>query len=167
MEVRNMWKRAIILAATLVIILVVVFFVFSTLFAHTNGDPYFAKYYVEFEKTPTPAYNYSFSPPVSMYHALVIAFESDLGWSAEGLENITINVELDYCSVSKDSSNATTGFQVLYAVTHPVADWSPQQINDTTSNTYVWVIRPSLPDLVYGVDAVTAEMVYGTWMIAR
>jgi hypothetical protein len=173
-EVRNMGKKATVLVTACVMIVVVIFFeffVFRTLVQQTK-DPYFTAYYDEFNKTPTPAYDYSFSPPVSMYHALLIALESG-GWNETSLKNRTIRVELDYYAFVNDPSNNatltedghsnTTTVTVstqLYRVTQSVVDWSPQQINDTTTYRYVWKI--TVLAKVYGVDAATAELVF-TW----
>lgn len=133
-----MGKKAIILLIVCVMIVVVVFFeffLFGTSVQHTT-DPYFAAYYNEFNETPTPGYDYAFSPPVSMYHAVLIALRSG-GWNAASLQDMTISVELDNCAFIKNAEE--TGFNLIRAVTQPVADWLPQQVNDTTYR-YVWTI---------------------------
>ncbi|MGD0978059.1 MAG: hypothetical protein ABR962_02840 [Candidatus Bathyarchaeia archaeon] len=171
-----MREKATILATACVMIVVVVFFEF---YVFQITESYSTAYYDEFNKTPTPSYNYSFSPPVSMYRALLIALESG-GWNATSLKNMTINVELDYCvflnNYSTPSGTATFGkgtgitpmwgFQVLYQVTHPPADWSPQQFNGSIAYRYVWTIIVQYSDLFampppgyYLVDAATAELV--------
>lgn len=152
-----MRKKAIILVAACVMIIVViffVFFVFRTPTQQTTKDPYFVAYYNEFNKTPTLTYTYSFSPPVSMYRALLIALITG-GWNATSLKNTTIRVELDYCAFI--NSPSSTGFDLLYPVTHSVVDWSPQQINDTTTYRYVWTI--TVGARLYYVDVATAELV--------
>ena len=133
-------------------------FVFGTWTQQTTGDPYFKEYYSEFKKTPAPRYNYNFSPPVSMYHALLIALESG-GWNATSLENMKISVGLDYCAFGPYNS-----FMQIHQVTSPPVDWSPKQVNDTTYR-YVWttlVYSPPIhslpPGWYYWVDAATAEL---------
>jgi len=121
----------------------------------TTKDPYFAAYYNEFNKTPTATHDYSFSPPVSMYHALLIALEGG-GWNATSLRNRTTSVELDYCAFINSPNE--TGFDLLYPVTHSVVDWSPQRINETTIYRYVWTI--TVGNRFYYVDVATAELVF-------
>src|SRR5208337_1257043 len=159
-----MGKKAVILATVCVMIIVVVFFEFFVFITPTqlSNSAYSTIYYDEFNKTPTPAYEYSFSPPVSMYHALLIALESG-GWDAASLQNMTIEVELDYCAFFNSSNE--TGFERLSPVTHSVPDWSPTQVNDTTYR-YVWTIVAQYsrgmsipPPGYYYVDAATAELV--------
>jgi len=171
-KVRNMGKKAAILVTVCVMIIVVAFFEFFVFITPTqqSNDPYSQAYYDEFNKTPTPAYKYSFSPPVSMYNALIIALASG-GWSVTSLWNMAISVELDYCAFLNSSTEI--GFALLSPVTHSVADWSPKQVNDTTYR-YVWTIivhnsgpaksgksiGPTLSARgYYFVDAATAELV--------
>lgn len=157
-----MRKKTIILVAACIMIVVViflVFFVFRTP-TQTTEDPYFVAYYNEFNKTPKIAFNYSFSPPVSMYRALLIALITG-GWNATSLKNWTIDVELDYCAFT--GSPSVIGVDLLYPVTHSVVDWSPQQINDTTTYRYAWaisVITSSGGGRFYYIDAATAELVF-------
>lgn len=161
-----MGKKAVVSLTVCVMVIVVVFLEFLVFKAPVpqSTKDYYTEYYKEFNKTPTPAYNYSFSPPVSMYHALLIALESG-GWNAPSLKNMTISVELDYCAFLK-SPNKTSGFELLYPVTHSVADWSPKQVNETTYR-YAWTIivhhssgaQSIPPPGYYWVDAATAELV--------
>jgi len=182
-QVRNMRKKATVLVTACVMILVVVFFefyVFGASTKRTTSDPYSAAYYDEFNKTPTPSYNYSFSPPVSMYRALIIALESG-GWNAESLKNMRLYVELDYDAFYENLSTPSgwmtlgndtfrtsppaTGFALLYPVTQPPVDWSPQKVDNVTYR-YVWTIIVQYskgfgipPPGYYYVDAATAELV--------
>jgi hypothetical protein len=152
-----MGKKATILVITCVMIIVVVFFevfLFTTPTQQTTEDPYFTAYYNEFNKTPKLTYTYSFSTPVSMYRALLIALITG-GWNATSLKNKTISVELDYCAFH--NSPYSTGCDLLYPVTHSVVDWSPQQINETTTYRYVWTI--TVGARLYYVDVATAELV--------
>jgi len=88
-----MGKKAAILVTVCVEIIVVVFFEFfvSITPMQQSNDPYSTAYYDEFNKTLTLAYNYPFSPPVSMYRALLIALTSG-GWNATSLENMEISL---------------------------------------------------------------------------
>jgi hypothetical protein len=151
-----MGKKATILVTTCVMVIVVIFFeffVFRTT-QPTTEDPYFTAYYNEFNKTPTLAYDYSFSPPVSMYRALLIALITG-GWNATSLRDRTLSVELEYCAFT--NSPKSRGFDRLYPVIHSVVDWSPQQINETTTYRYVWMINVARK--IYYVDVATAELV--------
>ena len=182
MRLRSMGKKTTILATACIITVVVVFFqfiVFKTPVLQPRN--YSMSYYDEFDKTPATLYNYSFSPPVSMNQALLIALESG-GWSAESLKNMTLHVELDYYAFFENLStpsgwialgNGTfrtnppvTGSVGLYHVTQPPLDWSPQQIANITYR-YIWtiIVENSSPILsippagYYYVDAATAELV--------
>jgi hypothetical protein len=182
MRLRSIGKKTAILATACVIVVVVVFFqfiVFKTPVLQPKN--YSVAYYDEFDKTPTTLYNYSFSPPVSMYQALFIALESG-GWTAESLKNMTLYVELDYDAFFENLStpsgwitlgNGTfrtnppvTGSARLYPVTQPPVDWSPQQIDNITYR-YIWTIavggpgslRSIPPAGYYYVDAATPELV--------
>jgi hypothetical protein len=151
-----MGKKAAILVTLCIMIIVVVFFEFYVFITPTQpNDPYSAQYYAEFNKPPTLS-NYSFSPPVSMYHALLIALESG-GWNATSLKNMSIYVELDDCIFIFPPYG--TGF-ARYPLTHSVADWSPQQINGTTYQ-YAWTITVGYGEgaTIYFVDVVTAELI--------
>ena len=174
-QVRNMRKKAAILATICAIIVVVVFFEF---YVFPTTESYSTAYCSEFKKTPTLSYNYSFSPPVSMYYALLIALESG-GWNANSLKNMTINVELDYYvflnNYSTPSGSAhfgrfgmitpVWGYIPLYQATHPPADWSPKLFNSSIGYRYVWTITVQYsgffvmpPPGCYLVDAATAEL---------
>ena len=93
-----------------------------------------------------------------MYRALLIALTTG-GWNATSLKNRTIYVELDYSAFINWST--MTGYYLLYPVTHSAVDWSPQQINATTTYRYVWAIfvGPNGGPIYY-VDVATAELVY-------
>jgi preprotein translocase subunit SecY len=155
-----MRKKAIFLVTVCAMIMLVVFFEFLVFrIPVRQSTDYSTAYYNEFNSAPTHSYNYSFSPPVSMYCALLIALESG-GWTQTSLKNMTISVGLDYCAFGSNS------FLLIYPVTQPVADWSPRQINGTTYR-YVWTIiveysglfRSIPPPGYYYVDAATAKLV--------
>jgi archaellum component FlaG (FlaF/FlaG flagellin family) len=131
----------------------------------------FTAYYSKFGNVPLQSISYNFSPPVSMYRALTIALEND-GWDTTSLENMTVNVSLDY---RKFYSYNTTlgshnGSELLYSVTQPVNDYSPVTVNNTTNSTtyrYIWaiVVTENLgviqipPPGLYWIDAATAEII--------
>jgi len=163
-----MGRKTTVLATACIIIAVVLFFELfmfgnwmqSSGKAAASGDPYFNAYQSEFNSSspPTTPSNYSFSPPVSMYHALQIALQSG-GWNANSLKNMTISAQLDYCAFGSNS------FLEISPVASPPADWSPQQVNGTTYR-YVWTIIVEGPGPAHGipppgyylVDAATAEL---------
>jgi hypothetical protein len=159
-----MGKKAAILATVCIMIVVVVFFeffVFTTPPQQSN-DPYSTQYYDEFNKSPALAYNYNFSPPISMYHALLIALESG-GWTESSLINMTVRVFLEYTEFWSNSSSS--GSEFLHEVTQPARDYSPVQVNGTTYR-YIWdiVVENNVglqmpPPGLYYVDAATGEIV--------
>jgi hypothetical protein len=163
----------------IIVVLFFQFIVFKT--PILTPKDYSTAYYNEFKKTPTTPYNYSFSPPVSIYQALLIALESG-GWNAKSLENTTVYVELGYYAFFKDLSTSSgwmtldnstfstnspvRGFLFLYQVTQQPVEWSPRQINGITYR-YVWTIIvqyspprpfPPTPPGYYNVDAATSEL---------
>jgi len=180
-----MGKKAIILATVCAMIIVVVFFQFIV-FKPLQPKDYYAAYYSEFNTAP-PVFNSPFSPPVSIYQALLIALNSRY-WNGQSLKNMSVRVELDYYAYFKNLSTPSgwlklgsatyrtnppvSGTTILYQVTQPPADWKPQQVNNITYR-YVWtitvqyapyfdsagVIIPSLPCGWFQVDAATAELV--------
>jgi len=129
----------------------------------TVSDLYHHLYNVEFQNVRLVAPEYDFSPPISMYQALIIAFEGE-GWNASRLveENRTVSVELVYVEIYK--TNTSEGFQMLYEVTRPPTDYSPLRINYTTYR-YTWSISilhvgyPCMATFNYQVDAATGEIV--------
>ena len=121
----------------------------------TDANAYYNLYFDEFGNVSFRNPNYNFSPPVSMYHALLIALSD--GWNASSLSDRTVIASLQYANFSQ------SGWEVLHEVTQPVEDYSPVQVNDTTYR-YVWDL--SFVFLVrrgsfryYFIDAATAEMV--------
>lgn len=113
----------------------------------------------EFGNVPVESGNYTFSPPVSMYHALRIALEKG-GWNTTSLENMTISAYLDYFEFFTNSS-----FQFLSTVGRSETNYSPVIVNDTTYR-HIWDISinpisgPEFPPPgLYFVDAATAEII--------
>ena len=135
------------------------FLIFGT-WTPTTEDPYAREYYKQFNEAPMMAFNTSLSPPVSAYHALLIALE-DNGWNSTSLKDIAIRVELYYCAYTEMQF-----FQVIQNVTSSPTDWYPQQIGNVTHG-YVWIIslERTLPHSIphageYFVDAATAELLH-------
>lgn len=122
----------------------------------------FIRYRDEFGNVSLLSPNINFSPPVSMYRALIIALESDR-WNASSLSNMEVRISLEYWGFPNDSAN---GGGWLHYVTQPAKDYSPVQVNGTTYR-YIWDINvePSgdvkyIPPLgLYWVDAATGEIV--------
>jgi hypothetical protein len=107
--------------------------------------------------------NYDFSPPITMYHALRIALESD-DWNATSLQNMTVTVSLDYMEFT--NSSTSSGFQVISTVTQPVRSYADVQVNSTTTYRYIWDIVVnrnqgiSIPPIgLYYVDAQTGGII--------
>jgi len=129
----------------------------------TIADLYHHLYNVEFQNVPLVTPNYNFSPPITMYQALIIALEGE-GWNASALiqDNRTVSVELIYVEFHRTPTNA--GFDVLHEVTQPPTDYSPLKINYTTYR-YTWYITihhvppPCMVSFNYQVDAATGEIV--------
>jgi hypothetical protein len=136
----------------------------------------FSLYNAEFGSVSVVVPSLNFSPPVSMYYALRIALESD-GWNESSLINDTVRVSLDYWEFIY--SPISSGIQWLHAVTQPVKDYSPVEINSTYGNSwsttvyrYIWTIyvneNPFVnlvsvwqwhPLALYLVDAATGEII--------
>lgn len=169
-----------------VIVIVSVFAYFNTTGAASKNNMSESMYHSLFGATPIAAGNYSFSPPVQMYRAVIIALENG-GWNATSLQNMTVHVYLDYDEfytnvsalyqlVSKDNVtlsgypnpdlNVTeSGFGTIYEVTAPVDNYQPQIINGAALR-YVWtIIVYNNSDIFtssqgyYIVDAATAQLI--------
>jgi cell division protein FtsL len=111
---------------------------------------------------------YNFSPPISVYKAATIALESD-AWNKSSLTNSTITAELFYVTYVNNTPNNLFSIWNSTEVTKPPADYSPVQINDTTSYHYAWYIELNAPHTgppnmlaydyyCYWVDAATGEI---------
>ena len=148
------------------VVLFLLFFVQNQPYSKTDEDALLFKQ--EFGDITVLSQNLNFSPPVNMYQALRLALESD-NWSSSSLENMTIKVSLNYCEFVNHSSDPQRyGFHNLYAVTKPINDYSPVQINSTTYRN-IWMIyvdkTESLdfphtkPIALYFVDSSTAELI--------
>lgn len=175
-----------VIGYTLIAVIVVV-----SVFVHVNTNGYKIgtleeTYHRLYGATPISGGNYSFSPPVPMYRAVIIGLESDR-WDASSLKNMTIHVSLDYYIfytnvtalyqlASKDNItlqgrpnpnlNPTgTGFEFISQVTAPVESYQPQIISGASCR-YVWTIAVDEdsgmdipPPGFYMVDAATAQII--------
>jgi hypothetical protein len=117
----------------------------------------------EFENVLLVSPNYDFSPPITMYHALKIALESD-GWNATSLENKTVTVSLDYMEFTNTSTS--TGFQTVMTVTQPPQSYADVFVNSTATYRYIWDIEVNnnhgffIPLLgLYYIDAQTGGII--------
>jgi hypothetical protein len=172
--------------------LITVIFIVSVLaYFNMNGSAsennmFEGTYHRLFGETPISGGNYSFSPPVPMYRAVVIGLENG-GWDASSLRNMTVHVSLDYYIfytnftelyqlASKDNitlagrpnpnlNSTGTGFEFISEVTAPVESYQPQIIPGASCR-YVWAIAVEEnsglcipPPGFYIVDAATAQMV--------
>jgi hypothetical protein len=125
----------------------------------------FNLYYKEYGNASLLCSSYNFTPPVSMYRALIIALKSG-GWTAASLSGNTVRASLDYCEFWSNVSSS--GFELLHHVTQPAEDYSPVQVDGTTYR-YIWdiVVDNSVylgtfhtpPSGLYWVDAATGEIV--------
>jgi hypothetical protein len=132
----------------------------------TREEEYYrSEYYSLSKQCPSPAHNYSFSPPVTMYHALAVACDSALGAGLKRtyLDSAEFSIELDYCSVSFSTQygpSVAIDFQVIYPVTHNITDWSPRQVNSTVADMYLWVFKITSLGWTCAIDAITANAIY-------
>ncbi|MGA2386682.1 MAG: hypothetical protein ABSG33_09130 [Candidatus Bathyarchaeia archaeon] len=117
----------------------------------------------EFANVLVTAPSYDFSPPITMYHALKIALESD-GWNATSLQNMTVTVSLEYMQFTNSSDS--TGFQIINKVTQPPQSYADVQANSTTTYRYIWDITVNRsqgffipPPGLYYVDAQTGDII--------
>jgi hypothetical protein len=163
----------------------------TSLFFYVNStaaENYEATYHNLYGVTPVAGGNYSFSPPISMYHAIDIALASD-GWNQSSLQNMTVYASLqkmllytngsallEYAKKANVTLTAnpdpnspligeTSGIEYLGEVTTPVDNYQPQFFGQVTVR-YIWslaikengVIQVPPPG-VYFVDAATGEIV--------
>jgi hypothetical protein len=164
--------------------------VLTSLFLYVNSTAssnYEATYRNLYGQTPVAGGNYSFSPPISKYHAIDIALAND-GWNQSTLKNMTVHVSLNrmifYTNTSallqyEKTANITLNFQPgpatislpvsgginLGEVTAPVSDYQAQFLDQVTIR-YLWSITVvhneglSIPPPgLYFVDASSGEMV--------
>jgi len=101
-----------------------------------NGN-YTAAYYNEFGVVPTTNVNSSFSPPISMYQALIIALENE-GWNKTSLNGMAVGA---YLMNGETETNTTSYFNT--GVTGPVTN-PPSNYSDVYGNgviyMYIWEI---------------------------
>jgi hypothetical protein len=137
----------------------------TSLFLYVNSTAsgnYEAAYHNLYGSTPVAGGNYSFSPPLSKYHAIDIALASD-GWNQSSLQNMTVyatlqkmlfytnaSALLEYAenenvtlrvvpNVNVPEVAASSGTAVLGEVTVPVDNYQPQYYGQVTIR-YIWSI---------------------------
>ncbi len=119
-----------------------------------DANPDIATYYNQFGAIiPLTNVNSSFAPPISMYHALSIAFEN-YGWNKTSLQDKAISVYLQYW---KTVTNASLAYQEYpkdlslalnpTMVTSPPADYSDVYGNGIIYQ-YVWAISIQSANLI-------------------
>ena len=105
-------------------------------FNQLNGDDA-AAYYAEFGVIPTTNVNSSFSPPISMYQALLIALENE-GWNKTSIAGKVVGA---YLMNGETETNTTSYFNT--GVTGPVTS-PPSNYSDVYGNgviyMYIWEI---------------------------
>lgn len=137
----------------------------TSLFLYVNSTAsrnYEATYHNLYGSTPVAGGNYSFSPPISKYHAIDIALASD-GWNQSSLQNMTVYAKLQKMLFFTNGSallqyaekeNVTlmvlpnpnlpnlsdmSGIENLGEVTAPVDNYKPQY-NGQVIIRYIWNI---------------------------
>jgi hypothetical protein len=137
----------------------------TSLFLYVNSTAsgnYEAIYHNLYGATPVAGGNYSFSPPISKYHAIDIALASD-GWNQNSLQNMTVYANLqkmlfytnasallEYAekgnvtllvvpNISVPEVAASSGIEFLSEVTAPVGNYQPQYYGQVTVR-YIWSI---------------------------
>ncbi len=128
------------------------------------NDKYEAAYYSEFGVIPNTNVNSLFSPPTSMYHALIIALEAE-GWNKTSLYGLSVGA---YLMNGETETNTTSWFNtgVSGPVTSPPANYSDVYGNGVIY-MYIWEIdvnnatRMSNPPLGFSlIDASTGEILH-------
>jgi DNA-binding HxlR family transcriptional regulator len=124
-----------------------------------DANPDVATYYNQFGAIiPLTNVNSSFAPPISMYHALSIAFENN-GWNKTSLQDKVVSVYLQYW---KTVTNASLAYQEYpkdlssalnpTMVTSPPTDYSDVYGNGIIYQ-YVWAISIQSTNLPFNYNA--------------
>jgi DNA-binding HxlR family transcriptional regulator len=138
-----------------------------------GANPEATAYYNQFGAIiPITNVNSSFAPPISMYQALLIAFENN-GWNKTSLQDNVVSVYLQYW---KTVTNVSLAYQEypknLSSVLNPTMVTSqPTDYSDVYGNgliyQYVWAIeiqggQPNIIDLPISilVDASTGQIIH-------
>lgn len=134
--------------------------------AHFNGINLEAiAYYNEFGAIPNTNVNSSFSPPISMYHALQIGLEAD-GWNKTSLNGMLVGAYLMNSETVTDPPTFNgNGTSMLFGyVTSPPSDYSDVYGNGVIYR-YVWQIIVNnstgiqIPPLGFSmIDAATGQI---------
>jgi hypothetical protein len=143
-------------------------------------------YHDLYGSTPVVGANYSFTPPISAYHAILIALENG-SWTNTDLTNMTIHVSIDYYIFYTNvtdlyqiaaKENITLqgrpnpnlncpcqGFESLYQVNTPAANYQAQIFNGVSLRC-IWTIIIEKdgvsgipPPGYYLIDAATGESI--------
>ena len=152
----------------------------------TTATSQVAMYHDLFGFTPVVGANYSFSPPISVYCAILIALENG-SWTTPDLKNMTVHVSLDYYIFytnvtalyqvaakenltllgrpNPDLNSPMQGFELLNQVNASLANYQPEIFNGA-SLRYIWTVTVEEdsgfgipPPGYYLVDAATGELI--------
>ncbi len=123
----------------------------------SNGvDPEAAAYYAEFGEIPVTNVNSSFTPPISLYTALIIGLQAK-GWNKTSLNGMGVGAYLSsYSQISADGSITS-----LSPLSNIPANYSDIHYNSTVYG-YVWQITVQYPGFGFPqctlVDASTGQI---------
>jgi hypothetical protein len=143
-----------------------------------NGN-YESAFHLLFGSVALDASNYSFSPPISMYKALIIGLQND-NWTANDLKNQTIHVHfqhyiffsnvtgIELCSFMEKENLISTsdwglnpssnmrayGSEPIKDVTAPTNDYQPQTF-DRIVLRYLWIFSITENGRIPGVPVPT------------
>jgi hypothetical protein len=152
----------------------------------TTATSQVAMYHDLFGFTPVVGANYSFSPPISVYCAILIALENG-SWTTPDLKNMTVHISLNYCIFytnvtalyyiaakenltllghpNPDLNSTQQGFESLYQVNTPAVSYQPAIFNGV-SLRYIWTVTVDEdsgscipPPGCYFVDAATGQLI--------
>jgi DNA-binding HxlR family transcriptional regulator len=124
-------------AALLLIALLIAGLAFALYVNKNTANQYEPTYNKAFGVVPNTNVNSLFSPPIPMYHALIIALE-DEGWNKTSLQGLAIDA---YLMNGETETNNTSTFTVINGpVTSPPADYSDVYSNGVIYR-YLWEIN--------------------------
>ncbi|MGA3290315.1 MAG: winged helix-turn-helix domain-containing protein [Candidatus Bathyarchaeia archaeon] len=141
--------------------------------AFLNGaDPEAVQFYNEFRIIPTTNVNSTFSPPFSMYHALLIGFAAG-GWNKTSLQGMIVSIDLMHLITVTNETNYAGAVQVTFTLNEGFVTSQPTNYSDVYGNgaiyRYVWQIdiqesslmglSNSVPPRQILVDAATGAIV--------
>ena len=121
-----------------------------------------AYFYIRFGVVPKSNFAYPFSPPVSMYRALLIGLESQ-GYNRISLRGMSVTADFVYAFT--DTGTFVGGSQIVRQVTTPPTNYSPTIVVLAGVYEYAWAItvnhatNPSSPPVRFClVDAQTGSL---------